>query len=70
MPQFVFIELPSFRIKDVNGHSVSLTLKQLGTLVASYHYVRSGIRTDRPPSDRVGSAEASCGTSRPRASMS
>lgn len=46
MPQFIFIELPSFRIKDGSGHSVSLNQKQLGLVVALYHYVRSGIRTD------------------------
>lgn len=44
-PQFLYIELPSFRIKDAGGHSVTLSAKNLGLMVALYHYVRSGLRT-------------------------
>ncbi|KAI1844441.1 hypothetical protein JX265_010065 [Neoarthrinium moseri] len=45
MPQFVFIELPGFRVKDASGHTVSLGSRDKGLMVALYHYVRSGIRT-------------------------
>jgi hypothetical protein len=41
-PQFIFIELPSFRIKDKNGDSVSLSYRQLGHVIALLQYVRSG----------------------------
>lgn len=44
MPQFIFIELPSFRIRDASGHTANLSNKQLGTMIALYHWVRSGIR--------------------------
>ncbi|ORY59186.1 uncharacterized protein BCR38DRAFT_412893 [Pseudomassariella vexata] len=45
MPQFIFIELPSFRVRDMSGHSVNLTPKQLGLAIALYHYVRGGLPT-------------------------
>jgi hypothetical protein len=45
MPQFIFIELPSFRIKDKNGHAVSLNYRQLGRIIALLQYVRGGLRT-------------------------
>ncbi|KAI8627301.1 hypothetical protein F5Y19DRAFT_174844 [Xylariaceae sp. FL1651] len=45
MPQFVFIELPSFRIKDKNGNAVNLNYRQLGHVIALLQYVRSGLRT-------------------------
>ncbi|KAK6078975.1 hypothetical protein SCUP234_05901 [Seiridium cupressi] len=46
MPQFIFIELPSFRIKDAAGHSVSLNHEQFGFMVALYHYIRTGLQTE------------------------
>ncbi|KAI0128288.1 hypothetical protein BJ170DRAFT_720927 [Xylariales sp. AK1849] len=45
MPQFIFVELPSFCIKDMSGRAVNLSYKQLGLIVALYQYVRSGLRT-------------------------
>lgn len=45
MPQFLFIDLPNFRIRDAHGHSVSLSYKQLGHVIALYQYVRSGLRS-------------------------
>ncbi|KAK5627980.1 hypothetical protein RRF57_003695 [Xylaria bambusicola] len=44
-PQFIFIELPSFRIKDKNGNSVSLSNKHLARVITLLQYVRSGLRT-------------------------
>ncbi|KAI3336283.1 hypothetical protein HD806DRAFT_197 [Xylariaceae sp. AK1471] len=45
MPQFIFIELPTFRIKDKNGHAVNLNYRQLGRVIALLQYARSGLRT-------------------------
>ncbi|KAK8041693.1 hypothetical protein PG993_006216 [Apiospora rasikravindrae] len=45
MPQFLFIDLPNFRIRDAHGHGVSLSYKQLGHVIALYQYVRSGLRS-------------------------
>lgn len=45
MPQFLFIDLPNFRIRDAHGHGVSLSYKQLGQIIAQYQYVRSGLRS-------------------------
>ncbi|KAI1075411.1 hypothetical protein F5B20DRAFT_388521 [Whalleya microplaca] len=45
MPQFIFVELPSFRIKDTNGHTLNLNYNQLGLVEALYQFVRSGLRT-------------------------
>ncbi|KAL7627221.1 hypothetical protein AAE478_003997 [Parahypoxylon ruwenzoriense] len=44
MPQFVFVELPSFHIKNANGHSVRLNYAQLGLIGALYQFVRGGLR--------------------------
>ncbi|KAI2464682.1 hypothetical protein F4781DRAFT_58089 [Annulohypoxylon bovei var. microspora] len=44
MPQFIFIELPSFRVKNASGHTVRLNYAQLGLLGALYQFVRSGLR--------------------------
>jgi hypothetical protein len=44
MPQFIYVELPSFRIRDAAGNGVNLNYKQLGTMVALFHYVRSGLQ--------------------------
>ncbi|KAH8674313.1 hypothetical protein BX600DRAFT_537024 [Xylariales sp. PMI_506] len=51
MPQFIFVELPSFNVKDRHGHSVTLSSKQLGLVIALYHYVRSGLATATGPAD-------------------
>ncbi|KAK7952776.1 uncharacterized protein PG986_008504 [Apiospora aurea] len=45
MPQFLFIDLPNFRIRDAHGHGVALSYKQLGHVIALYQYVRSGLRS-------------------------
>ncbi|KAI0405428.1 hypothetical protein F4802DRAFT_597257 [Xylaria palmicola] len=45
MPQFIFIELPSFRIKDKNGNGVTLSNRHLGRTIALLQHVRSGLRT-------------------------
>ncbi|KAI1644062.1 uncharacterized protein F4817DRAFT_347982 [Daldinia loculata] len=45
MPQFIFVELPSFRIKNASGHTVRLNYAQLGLVGALYQFVRSGLRT-------------------------
>ncbi|KAI5918371.1 hypothetical protein F4810DRAFT_692505, partial [Camillea tinctor] len=45
MPQFVFIELPSFRAKDITGHTVNLSNRHLGLVGALYQYVRRGLAT-------------------------
>ncbi|KAK8090417.1 hypothetical protein PG997_005378 [Apiospora hydei] len=45
MPQFLFIDLPNFRIRDSHGHGVTLSYKQLGHVIALYQYVRSGLRS-------------------------
>ncbi|KAK8019066.1 hypothetical protein PG990_004204 [Apiospora arundinis] len=45
MPQFLFIDLPNFRLRDAHGHGVSLSYKQLGQIIAQYQYVRSGLRS-------------------------
>ncbi|KAI1337900.1 hypothetical protein F5Y15DRAFT_425320 [Xylariaceae sp. FL0016] len=45
MPQFIFVELPTFRIKDMSGHLVSLSYKNLGLVESLYQVVRSGLRT-------------------------
>jgi hypothetical protein len=44
MPQFLFVELPSFRIKDTSGHSVSLNRSHRGQIIASLQYIRSGLQ--------------------------
>ncbi|KAK8115365.1 hypothetical protein PG999_007434 [Apiospora kogelbergensis] len=45
MPQFLFVDLPSFRIRDAQGHGVALTYKQLGRVLAQYQHVRAGLRS-------------------------
>ncbi|KAK6207165.1 hypothetical protein LQW54_007482 [Pestalotiopsis sp. IQ-011] len=45
MPQFLFIELPSFRIKDAGGRTVTLSHKNLGLMIGLYHHVRAGLRS-------------------------
>ncbi|KAI1496458.1 hypothetical protein F5X99DRAFT_414069 [Biscogniauxia marginata] len=45
MPQFIFVELPSFRIKDFDGHSVNLSYRHLGLVGAIYQYIRRGLAT-------------------------
>ncbi|KAI2617220.1 hypothetical protein GGS26DRAFT_585324 [Hypomontagnella submonticulosa] len=54
MPQFLFVELPSFRIKNANGHSVRLNYSQLGLVGALYQFVRSALRS----SDQVDLASS------------
>ncbi|KAI0015027.1 hypothetical protein F4780DRAFT_784545 [Xylariomycetidae sp. FL0641] len=46
MPQFVFVELPSFRTKDLAGRSVNLSLRHLGAVEALYQFVRRGLRAN------------------------
>ncbi|GAP88084.1 hypothetical protein SAMD00023353_1501570 [Rosellinia necatrix] len=55
MPQFIFIELPSFRVKDKNGHSVSLSGRHLGRMIAQLQYLRSALR----PGGEYGVADLS-----------
>ncbi|KAI0971238.1 hypothetical protein F4678DRAFT_479545 [Xylaria arbuscula] len=45
MPQFIFIELPTFRIKDKSGNPVSLSNRHLARVITLLQYVRSGLRT-------------------------
>ncbi|KAI2602782.1 hypothetical protein GGR54DRAFT_622952 [Hypoxylon sp. NC1633] len=45
MPQFIYVELPSFRVKNANGHTVRLNYAQLGLVSALYQFVRSSLRT-------------------------
>ncbi|KAH8160647.1 hypothetical protein CIB48_g7608 [Xylaria polymorpha] len=45
MPQFIFIELPTFRIKDKNGNTVTLSSRHLGRVISLLQYVRSCLRT-------------------------
>ncbi|KAI4864237.1 hypothetical protein F4820DRAFT_470674 [Hypoxylon rubiginosum] len=49
MPQFIFVELPSFRVKNASGNNVRLNYAQLGLVGALYQFVRGGLRT----ADRV-----------------
>ncbi|KAI1818859.1 hypothetical protein GGS20DRAFT_581248 [Poronia punctata] len=39
-PQFIFVELPSFRIKDKNNNSVNLSTRQLGHVLSRLQYMR------------------------------
>ncbi|CAJ2510293.1 Uu.00g061930.m01.CDS01 [Anthostomella pinea] len=45
MPQFVYVELPSFRIKDSSGHTMNMSYRHLGLVEALYHFVRGGLQT-------------------------
>ncbi|KAI0908789.1 hypothetical protein F4824DRAFT_483981 [Ustulina deusta] len=45
MPQFIFIELPTFRIRDRSGNAVSLSNRHLARVITLLQYVRSGLRT-------------------------
>ncbi|RWA06480.1 hypothetical protein EKO27_g8619 [Xylaria grammica] len=45
MPQFIFIELPTFRIRDKSGNSVALSNRHLSRVICLLQYVRSGLRT-------------------------
>ncbi|KAI1422060.1 hypothetical protein F5Y12DRAFT_800192 [Xylaria sp. FL1777] len=45
MPQFIFIELPTFRIRDKSGNAVSLSNRHLARVITLLQYVRSGLRT-------------------------
>ncbi|KAI0142970.1 hypothetical protein GGR57DRAFT_495462 [Xylariaceae sp. FL1272] len=45
MPQFLFIELPSFRIKDSSNHTVSLSKKHLGRMLSLFQQVRGCLET-------------------------
>ncbi|KAI0110420.1 hypothetical protein GGR51DRAFT_569696 [Nemania sp. FL0031] len=45
MPQFIFIELPNFRIKDQSGNTVTLSTRHLSRMITLLQYVRSGLRT-------------------------
>ncbi|KAI0165463.1 hypothetical protein GGR52DRAFT_109973 [Hypoxylon sp. FL1284] len=45
MPQFLYVELPSFRVKSASGSSVRLNYAQQGLLSALYQFVRSGLRS-------------------------
>ncbi|KAH9906429.1 hypothetical protein F4778DRAFT_801673 [Xylariomycetidae sp. FL2044] len=44
MPQFIFVELPSFRIKTMNGQVLNLNYRQLGLVEALYQFTRSGLQ--------------------------
>ncbi|KAI2612357.1 uncharacterized protein GGS25DRAFT_518050 [Hypoxylon fragiforme] len=44
-PQFIYIELPSFRIKNASGQIMRISYAQLGLISAQYQFVRSGIRS-------------------------
>ncbi|KAI0201351.1 hypothetical protein F4808DRAFT_459841 [Astrocystis sublimbata] len=46
MPQFIFIELPTFRIKDKSDNTVHLSSKHLGRVLSQLQYVRSCLRSD------------------------
>jgi len=43
-PQFIFVELPSFRIRDKNSNSVNLNHRQLGHVISRLQYVRSSLQ--------------------------
>ncbi|KAI8954029.1 hypothetical protein F4801DRAFT_587935 [Xylaria longipes] len=45
MPQFIFIELPTFRIKDKDGNTVTLSNRHMGRVISLLQYVRSCLRT-------------------------
>ncbi|KAI1769994.1 hypothetical protein F4818DRAFT_456005 [Hypoxylon cercidicola] len=45
MPQFIYVELPSFRVKNASGNTLRLNYAQLGLVGALYQFVRSGLRT-------------------------
>lgn len=45
MPQFILVEIPSFRVKTMAGQSLSLSAKHMGLMSALYQYVRSGLAT-------------------------
>ncbi|KAI5863305.1 hypothetical protein GGS23DRAFT_526942 [Durotheca rogersii] len=49
MPQFIYVELPSFRAKGDNGQALRLTYAQLGLVGALYQFARRGLRAN----DRV-----------------
>lgn len=43
MPQFILVELPSFRLKTLAGQPVSLAPKYVGLFSSLYQYVRAGL---------------------------
>ncbi|KAI0538995.1 hypothetical protein GGR58DRAFT_500600 [Xylaria digitata] len=45
MPQFIFIELPTFRVRDKSGENVNLSGRHLARVISLLQYVRSGLRT-------------------------
>ncbi|KAI1117152.1 hypothetical protein F5Y14DRAFT_448535 [Nemania sp. NC0429] len=45
MPQFIFIELPTFRMKDKDGNTITLSSRHLGRIITLLQHVRSGLRT-------------------------
>lgn len=45
MPQFIFIELPTFRVKDKDGNTISLTGRHLARVITLLQHVRGGLRT-------------------------
>ncbi|OTA52647.1 hypothetical protein K449DRAFT_427108 [Hypoxylon sp. EC38] len=60
MPQFIFVELPSFRIKNASGHTVRLNYDQLGLVGALYQYL-ARMRTDEPGVVVASSADVPVG---------
>ncbi|KAI2642946.1 hypothetical protein GGS21DRAFT_500299 [Xylaria nigripes] len=44
-PMFIFVELPSFHITDMNGAVVALNYGQIGRIISLLQYVRSALRT-------------------------
>jgi hypothetical protein len=45
MPEFIFIELPSFQVRHGNGTAVYLSFDDLGLMMDLYHEVRKGLES-------------------------
>lgn len=45
MPQFILVELPTFRLKTLTGQPIALSPKHLALFSSLYQFVRSGLAT-------------------------
>ncbi|KXJ94867.1 hypothetical protein Micbo1qcDRAFT_202669 [Microdochium bolleyi] len=50
MPQFILVELPSFRLKTLAGQPIVLAAKHMGLFNSLYQYVRAGLAAADPTS--------------------
>ncbi|KAJ1335003.1 hypothetical protein MN608_01736 [Microdochium nivale] len=56
MPQFILVELPSFRLKTLEGQPVALASKHVALFSSLYQYVRGGLATAAATTSAAGGA--------------